>query len=64
MHALQHFHDFAGSGCVEISGWLVRQNERWAVDQGSCNSDPLLFRRPMLKIVDDCAGSDRFKIRL
>ena len=35
--------DLAAGGGIEIAGWLVRQQDRWLISEGSRERHPLLF---------------------
>ena len=39
----QKLHDGFAVCCIEIAGWFIREHNGRIVNQGSCDSDPLLF---------------------
>jgi len=39
----QKFHDGFSVCCIEVAGWFISKHNGWIVNQGSGNSDPLLF---------------------
>jgi hypothetical protein len=41
VQVLKDLHDLVTSLCVEISGGLVRENDRWIIYERSCNRNTL-----------------------
>jgi hypothetical protein len=39
----QKLHDGFSVRCIEVAGWFISKHNGRIVNQGSCNSDPLLF---------------------
>src|SRR5437899_8531888 len=43
VEADQQLDDLASGGGIKIAGWLVRQQDRWPIGEGSRQRHPLLF---------------------
>jgi hypothetical protein len=43
IQARKELHDLDAGLCIQIAGWLIRQDHGWAVAQGAGNGDALLL---------------------
>src|SRR5579871_6714058 len=65
MKAVEQGHDLDAGLGIEVAGWFVGQNDRWAVDQCACDGDTLpLPARELVRLVVHAALETYIRQRL